>query len=90
VKQRLRSFFGRIRGAAFWLMVAAIKIPRPDVSDVIVLVGLLLLTVGLGLYSVPLALSVLGVLLLVGGLWSHHRNAVLSEPTVPEGSDGAG
>lgn len=59
-----------------------------NIPDIFAAVGLLLLFVGLALYSVPLALSVLGVLLLTGGLWSHHRNAVDPATTVPERDDG--
>jgi cytochrome c-type biogenesis protein CcmH/NrfF len=40
-------------------------------NEVLVLGGLLLLAVGLGLWSVPLMLVVLGVLLLTAGLWRY-------------------
>lgn len=40
-------------------------------ADVMALLGLLLLAVGLGLWSVPLMLVVLGVLFLAAGLWRH-------------------
>ena len=42
-----------------------------SLSDVLFLAGLLLLTVGLGLWSVPLALVVIGVLAMAAGVWIH-------------------
>lgn len=60
-----------------------------NLSSALAIVGTLLLFIGMLLYSVPLALVVLGTLLLAAGLWSHHRNAVDSRPTVPERPDGS-
>ena len=42
---------------------------KPDLSDLLAMVGLLLLGYGLYLISLPLMLIVIGALLLVLGLW---------------------
>lgn len=56
------------------------------IKDGLALLGLVLLAVGLCLYSVSLALCVIGALLLAGGLWSHHVDA---GSAVSEGLDDA-
>ncbi len=63
------------------------RLPSIDLRDGLATSGVALIFTGLAMYSWSLALSVLGVLLLAGGLWSH--NAVTAQPPVPERPDGA-
>lgn len=55
--------------------------------DVLFLVGFAMLATGLALWSVPLALAVVGALLLAGGLLAHR--AAPTEPTPPPDSERA-
>lgn len=48
--------------------MVTVKLP-----DALLLLGFALLATGLALWSVPLALVVVGGLMMVGGVWSHLR-----------------
>lgn len=47
-----------------------------DINDALILLGIILLAIGLALYSIPLALGVIGTILLSIGLFSAWRKGV--------------
>ena len=54
-----------------------------NVSDSLVIAGFALLTIGLAIWSIPLALVADGVLLLAAGLWSHYSHGDNPGTSVP-------
>jgi len=69
------------------IAASAASAASADVSDVLLLVGGLLLFVGLALCSWSLALSVVGALLVFGSLLSHHARTVAATPAPEEYDD---
>lgn len=60
-----------------------------NAADGLVIVGMLCLTAGLAMWSIPLALVAVGVLLVLVGFWSHWSNSHGDpRPSVPPPADG--